>query len=127
MLTQNKNGDDTMQSLEAYIEENRNYCGDEVLRVLEGLADANWQAVMQAAEAVHGIGAEPGMSGGLVKTHETIADYDTAMRQHWNECSQRKQISDTLVLYRGVQAIKGQQRRDFAVLDLGEYRIVVEG
>lgn len=117
-----------MQTLAEYIAENRDYVGDESLAVLEGLTEAQWPAICAAAKLVEGGSEdpEPGLSGSLTKTHETFADFADAWQNHWREAGTCKVVSGTLVHYSKVQMLKGQMRRDFAIVDLGDYRVVVQ-
>ena len=65
----------------------------------------------------------------LTFTRETIDDFDRARLTHWRERGKRE-IRRTnnriaFVICRRAQALKGQRRIDFAVIDCGEFRAII--
>lgn len=97
--------------------------------IVEGLTEDQFAILVAATdEYCGGSDSEPGIDSTLVRTHETIADFDASRAQHWNERGSREvlEIGVEAVKFERVQMLKGQPRHDFIVVDLGEYRVVVK-
>ena len=58
----------------------------------------------------------------IVFTNDTIEDFKSA-RQAYNEFGQTAKNTDALYEMKNVQCLKGDQRKDVTVLDLGSVRV----
>jgi hypothetical protein len=118
-----------MATVTEFLAQADHYIDEESRSILEVLTDDQFAAVVAATdEYCGGSDSEPGIDSTLVRTHETIGDFDASRAQHWNERGIRKvlEIGVDAVKFERVQMIKGQPRHDFIVVDFGEYRVVIK-
>lgn len=97
--------------------------------IIERLTDDQFAVLVAATdEYCGGSDSEPGIDSTLLRTNETIADFDASRAEHWNErgCREELAIGVDAVKFEQVQISKGQPRHDFIVVDMGEYRVVVK-
>lgn len=112
-----------MINLTAYIEENRSYLGDSLI-VLEQLTDAQFQ-VLKAVTVRMG-NADVGIDNSTVKSNGSLADFDDARVNHWAERGSREASEiegHQVVFYNRFQPLKGQQRRDMAVVQFDGFTV----
>ena len=93
------------------------------------LTEANWDDIEAAAVALldmedfrylvenHG---EP-----LTFTRKSVADFDKARLNSWHEPGRRHEDRHA-VYYCGTRAIKGGPPQDFAVIDCGGFRAIIQ-
>jgi len=101
------------------------YVGRNAAEALEGLPLAAWGALVEAVVDQNGAGSVPGIDCDVVKTHETLADFDSARVDAWSERGERAECSFAgfpARLYERFQTFKGQQRRTVIVVDCGDAR-----
>ena len=112
-----------MTSMTAYIDENRAYLGNS-LDVLETLTQAQFDKLESATRAMGN--NDVGIDNALIKTHETLEDFENSRKSHWRECRKHR-IENDAVFYSDVQMLKGMSRiSEMAVVDLGDFRIVLK-
>jgi hypothetical protein len=114
-----------MTSLAAYIEENRNYLGDSLI-VLEQLTDAQFSVLKAVTEEMGNM--DVGIDNSPVKSHESIADFDSARENHWAERGSRESSEiegHQVVFYNRFQMLKGQPRRDIAVVQFDGFTVTL--
>lgn len=58
-------------------------------------------------------------------TRDTVADFDDARENSWQERGRRDQ-DEFAVYFRRVQAFKGHPRYDLAVIDCGDFRALLQ-
>ena len=110
-----------------YIQENKSYLGEDQVGIIEQLTDDQFLAIVNFTKLMGN--TDPGLDNTLVKTHETIADFEEARKNNWREC--RKYTASTVknfpaMLYENVQMVKNAPRKSqLAVIDLGDFRIAV--
>lgn len=95
----------------SYLTENRSYLGDQS-GLIELLSEEQFQAVMALTETMGN--ADPGIDNALVKSAETLSDFDDARTNHWRERGRREETTAAgfkAIIYSDFQAVKGQQRR----------------
>jgi hypothetical protein len=120
---------ETKMTKSEFLAENSQYIRSE--RLLSNLAqipDDKWDIVVACVELANSGGTEPGLDCDVVITHETLEDFE-ASRKGWRECASMKNTKiagHAALTFSGVQMYKGQSRRDFVVLDLGDIRVVLE-
>jgi hypothetical protein len=104
-----------------YVNENRTYLGDSV-DLLEAITDEQFQLLLRVTIEMGN--SDPGIDNSLVKTHETLADFESSSKDWW-ACSWAR-IKDGVVYYSDVQMHKGAPRiSEMAIVDLGEFRVVL--
>ena len=116
-----------MTNATAYIEAATHYLDAADAAIIETLTDNQFAALVAACELQTGGGDEPGIDCGLVKTFETIADFDNSSKK-WAEYRGRETedcAGAAAVKWERVQMQKGMTRTDFTVVDLGEFRVVL--
>ena len=112
-----------MTDLAAYITENRAYLGKDI-DLIESLTQAQFDKLSAVTELMGN--SDLGIDNSLVKTFETIEDFENSRKTHWRECRHAK-IADGVALYSDVQMAKGLPRiSEMAVVDLGDFRIVLK-
>lgn len=112
-----------------YLAQAAHYIDEGSRSIVEALTDDQFALLVAATdEYCGGSDNEPGIDSTLVRTHETIADFDASRAKHWNERGSREalEIGVDAVKFERVQMLKGQPRHDFIVVDLGDYRVVVK-
>ena len=112
-----------MSNLTAYIEENRSYLGDSLI-VLEQLTEAQFNVLKAVTEEMGN--ADVGIDNHPVKSHESLADFDAARSNHWAERGSREASEiegHQVVFYNRFQPIRGQQRRDMAVVQFDGFTV----
>lgn len=112
-----------------YLNQNARYIDEGSRSIVELLTDDQFTVLVAATdEYCGGSDCEPGIDSTLVRTNETIADFDASRAEFWNERGSREElaIGVNAVKFERVQMFKGQPRQDFVVVDMGEYRIVVK-
>jgi hypothetical protein len=111
-----------------FLEQAAHYIDKNSAAIVEKLTDEQFAFLVSATEDLTDGGNEPGIDSSLVRTHETLIDFDTSRSENWAERGARKDINVGVaaVKYEKVQVLKGQPRCDFIVVDLGDYRIVVK-
>ena len=60
-----------------------------------------------------------------VVTQDTLAGFLAAARNSWVECKEMQEINGGL-FFSDVQALRGQQRCDLAVIDCGDFRLLYQ-
>lgn len=119
----------TSTAANEYLRENATYIDDVSAAVLEALTNDQLATIMAASDEFCGADdSQPGIDNDLVRTDETIADYDEARLTAWRERGTREELelAAPAVFYEDAQAVKGQQRSSFVVVDLGEFRVVIK-
>lgn len=110
-----------------FILENQDYLDEDSLSVLEIVTDEQFAALVAATEATSS--ADPGVDNDLVRTYESIEDFESSRQKHWTECKTAKQCEFagfSAMHYEGVQMFKGQARIDnLIVVDFGDFRITL--
>ena len=118
-----------MTTVTDFLTQAAHYIDEGSRSIVEVLTDDQFAILVAATdEYCDGRNSEPGIDSTLVRTHETIADFDASRAQHWNERGSREvlEIGAEAVKFERVQMLKGQPRVSFIVVDLGEYRVVVK-
>ena len=117
-----------MTIVSAYIAENTNYLDEGSRSILESLNDEQFAVLVAASDAQSDGCQEPGIDNGLVRTHETLEDFDKSRAAHWSQRGRREKcdINAPAIRFEDVQMFKGQPRHTFVVVDLGEFRVVVK-
>jgi len=113
-----------MTNLASYVEENRSYLDDNSLIVLEHLTEAQF-VVLKAVTKEMG-NADVGIDNYPVKSRETLADFDAARANHWAERGSREASEiegHQVVFYNRFRPLKGQQRRDMAVVQFDDFTV----
>lgn len=103
---------ETKMTKTEYLTDNRSYLGGDQVSLIETLTDAQF-AALQSLTARMG-NADPGIDNTIVKSHETLADFDASRLAHWRERGQREETAAagfTAVIYSDFQMIKSQPRR----------------
>ena len=108
------------------------YIDDCSAAIIEQLTDKQFDILVAATDEHCGNcdeeRSEPGIDSNLVRTHETLNDFEASRTDYWTERGTKKDINIGVpaVKYEQVQMFKGQTRQNFIVVDLGEYRVVVK-
>lgn len=116
-----------MTQVSEYLADAGHYIDDGSRAVVEQLTDEQFAALAQASE--YFCGEEPGIDSTLVRTHETLADFDDSRANNWSERGDRDEVAFGEYAgraYERAQLTKGQARRNFVVIDFGGIRVVVE-
>ena len=108
---------------QTYLSENADYMDETSAAALEHVSDAQWADVMAAHQATVGTD-RPGMSSLVTITRETLEDFANS-RSRWAEKGKAENHS-SFIVYRNCQAVKGQQRVDLTIVNLGEQRLVIK-
>ena len=93
------------------------------------LTDDNWQTLEAAYAALTGdsdlreLVEHYGFN--IVFTRETLAHYAEARQTSWRQPGVREP-GEGFIVYRRVQAVRGEERRDMAVVDCGDFRVCIE-
>ena len=117
-----------MTKISAYLDQAAHYIDEGSRAIVEGLSENQFDIIVAATdEYCGGTDSEPGIDSTLVRTNETVADFDASRANHWSERGSREDINigAPAVKFEKVRLFKGQSRRTFIVVDLGEYRVVV--
>jgi hypothetical protein len=113
----------------AYLAENGKYISNESSAAnIESLTDAEWPAILEALDELHGGCTDPGIDCDVVITHDTLADFDVARRNDWREPGSRTDLvcaGRPATHYGRLQVRKGQPRTDLIVVDLGDRRVAL--
>lgn len=116
-----------MTKVADHIAENSSYLEEGTLAAIEGLTDEQFNTLRAAGDEV-GLGEDVGINFEVVKTHETLADFAESAKG-WAECRYRDEYEVEgceVVHYQEVQMFKGQPRHSFAVVDFGDFRLVIK-
>lgn len=116
-----------MTKVADHITENSSYLAEGTLAAIEGLTDNQFDTLVAAGDAV-GLGEDVGVDFEVVKTHETLANFAESAKG-WTECRYRDEYEangSSIVHYQEVQMFKGQPRHSFAVIDFGDFRLVIK-
>lgn len=108
----------------SYLAENADNMDDDNAAAVEQIPAEMFAAVVAASLT----GGEPGIDCDVAVTHETLADFDDARKNSWNEKGGREvaQVNgQTVHYYKNVQVLRGQRRTDLTVIDCGEIRVVL--
>lgn len=109
-----------------YLTENRAYLRDQA-DLIESLTEAQFQALLAITEEMGN--ADPGIDNNLVRSHESLADYDDSRMNYWRERGGREEVSAAsfdAVIYTDFQMIKGQPRRSaMAVVQFDGFTVSV--
>ena len=114
--------------MENYIEKNKKYLSETSQMAISKIESAYWLAVCEAVDFVNSGGSEPGIDCQIATTFETFEDFENARSSAWNEKGNKKQVEVegvNVVIYKGFQLKKNQKRKDSAILDLGDFRVVL--
>ena len=103
-----------MTNLIEYLKENAQYMDEQCVTILEGLNQDAFDRLMKLDEGLTGEG-EPGIASTITITSGSVEDFDEA-RKNWCEKGERESFDDGIAYFE-IQAVKGQQRRDLAVMD----------
>jgi hypothetical protein len=116
-----------MGIIESYLIENAAYVSENSAVALSSLPDDAWTLVLAGLEELNSGATEPGIDCDVALTHETLTDFDHARAGKWADRGNRTvlDIGIAAVLFERVQLCKGQPRRSFIVIDLGEIRVVL--
>ena len=57
-------------------------------------------------------------------TRNTLSDFEEG-RASWSDQGE-KEVEDGYIVFRKIQACKGERRHDFAVADCGDFRVVID-
>ena len=117
-----------MDIITNYLAENAPYL-DEASRSIIETVTADQFAVLVAASDAQSNGCEnPGIDNALVRSHETLEDFDHSRANHWRERGYRDELNIGVqaLRFEDVQMIKGQPRVTFVVVDFGDFRVVVK-
>lgn len=109
-----------------YLDDNARWMDESSAAVIEGLTDQQLEAIIEASE--YFCGSEPGIDCALVKTHETLDDFDASRANHWSERGGRDEIELSGFAgraYERFQLFKGKPRQSMVVIDLGDYRVTL--
>ena len=112
-----------MDNLASYLEENRSYLGESLI-VLEQLTEAQFIVLKAVTEEMGN--ADVGIDNHPVKSADTIADFDDARANQWAErgsCEASEIEGQQVVFYNRFQLLKGQQRRDIAVIQFDGFTV----
>lgn len=117
-----------MANVQTYLADAAHYIDDASRAIVESLTDDQFAVLVAATDELNSGCDQPGIDNGLVRTHETIADFDASRANHWRERGHREALDLAApgVKFEDVQMVKGQPRRSFAVVDFGEFRIVLK-
>lgn len=117
-----------MTAVADYLVEAAHYIDEGSRSIVEILTDDQFAILVAATDEYSGGGTEPGIDSTLVRTHETIADFDASRAAHWSQrgCREELRLDAPAVKFEDVQMVKGQPRHTFIVVDLGDYRVVVK-
>jgi hypothetical protein len=106
-----------------YIASIEKYVQPSTVDLLTSLTDEQFNRIVEATEMMGG--SEPGIDNAMVKTHETLEDFDNSRRQHWAECRKATAGADYRH-FEGVQMARGKARiSDLVVVDLGDFRVAL--
>lgn len=100
-----------------------NYADDMSLCHIGDLKDEQFDLLLKISAELSGA-KEPGIDNTVTRCNEDVANFENSRATYWKEC-RRAQIFDGYALYEGVQMRKGDQRRDFAVMEIGDGRSLV--
>lgn len=109
-----------------YLDANRKFLSDGDVATLEILTDDQFDALQQAASDAS-LG-DP-FEHGVVRTHETLDDFEASRQNHWTGCGNVSRLTFggfAAIRYEGVQMARGEQRRDFTVIDFGGFRAALQ-
>lgn len=117
-----------MTSVTEFLVEAAHYIDEGSRSIVEMLTDEQFAILVAATDEFSGGGTEPGIDSTLVRTHETIADFDASRAAHWSQRGRREEldINAPAIKFEDAQMIKGQPCHTFIVVDLGDYRVIVK-
>lgn len=118
-----------MAQVTDYLKDSADYIDDSSLAVIEGLTDQQFAALVKATDELSPGSSDPGIDNSVVRTAETLEDFYNAQKQHWAECGAREVLDVngfSAVKFERVQMRKGQPRRDFLVIDFGDFRAALQ-
>lgn len=121
-----------MSKVSEFLAQASHYIDEGSAAVVEQLTDEQFAIIVAATDEISSASekgaSEPGIDSTLVRTNETLIDFDTSRAEYWAERGSRQDIDlgAPAVRYEHVQMLKGQPRHHFIVIDLGEYRVVVK-
>lgn len=111
-----------------YIAANEQFIDENSAAALSSIPDAAWPAILRAADEINMGATLPGIETTVVKTHETIADFDASRSVHWVERGSRAEFEFggfRAVKYERFQLHRGAPRQSQIVVDLGDFRIAM--
>jgi len=120
-----------MKKVTDYLTENDEYLDKNSAIFIEELTDQQFNVLIAANDAFNGAypkgSSNPGIDCKLVKTTETLAEFDDARTNHWQECALREEvhIGVPAIKYERVQTHKGRQRQNILVVDFGDFRVTL--
>lgn len=120
-----------MNKVTDYLTKNDEYLDENSAIVIEKLTDEQFNVLIAANDAFNGVyprgSSSPGIDCNLVRTAETLADFDDARTNHWQECALRKEINIGVpaIKYERVQTHKGCQRHNILIVDFGDFRVTL--
>ncbi|WP_321336541.1 hypothetical protein [Breoghania sp.] len=112
-----------------YLDENGRYMDRASRAVVRSLNDAQFSVLFDAFNILTASGSEvePGIDCKLVRTAETLDDFDDARASQWHEKGNRIDYRPEIpaVEYQQIQMQKGRPRQNISVADLGAFRVVL--
>ena len=120
-----------MNKVTDYLTENDEYLDENSAIVIEKLTDEQFNVLIAANDAFRGVypkgNSNPGIDCNLVRTTETLAEFDDARTNHWQECALREEVNIGVpaIKYERVQTHKGCQRHNILVVDFGDFRVTL--
>ena len=90
------------------------------------LTEADWDRINAAAEKLSGYLAERQTDNdSVILTSETVASIDKARLNAWYEPGQRRE-DEHAVYFRNARPVRDQPRYNFAVVDFGTVRAIIQ-
>lgn len=120
-----------MNKVTDYLTENDQYLDENSAIVIEKLTDEQFNVLIAANDVFSGAypkgSSNPGIDCNLVRTAETLDDFDDARTNHWQECALREEVNIGVpaIKYERVQTHKGRQRQNILIVDFGDFRVIL--
>ena len=90
------------------------------------LTEADWDRINAAAEKLSGYLAKRRTDDdSVIFTSEKLADIDKARLNAWYEPGQRRE-DEHAVYFRNARPVRNQPRFDFAIIDFGTVRAIIQ-
>lgn len=90
------------------------------------LTEADWDRINAAAEKLSGYLAERRTDDdSVIFTSEKLADIEKARLNAWYEPGRRREDKHA-VYFRNARPVRGQPRCDFAIVDFGTVRAIIQ-
>lgn len=116
-----------MENKEQFIKENFKFIRDEFSKAnIEDLSDSDFLKVNEIFKKVTEEENNIGLNCRVVLTRDTLENFKEAQEKYWREKGSFEEIDKETLFFKNFQPVKGQERKNCLVIDIGEKRVSLD-